>query len=174
LFNLFLTFAVVRRLNTQTQTARKTGLEAGQPAPNFTAITLSGEVVTRSTYAGRKTGLVFIGTHCGPCHEILPDLEALQPKAARASIEFTLVSIDSLDETRAFVEQHNVTLPVLVAPRATNSFMHDYQSDATPSYCFIDEQGIVQSAGYPSLYQGTWKALDNWATAATAVVSKRR
>lgn len=174
LVNLLLTFALVRRINTNAQSDLKTGLEAGQLAPDFTASTLSGETVTRSTYDGRNIGFVFISTHCGPCHEILPGIEALKHKASQSGIELTLVSVDDLIETQAYVEQRDIHLPILVAPRDTNSFMQDYRAAGTPSYCFVDEQGKVYSAGFLSMHQGEWKALDTWARNTLPVASKRR
>lgn len=174
LVNLLLTFALVRRINANAQSKLKAGLEAGQLAPDFTAYTLSGETITRSTYAERNTGFVFISTHCGPCHEMLPTLEAMEPKAAQAGIELILVSVDDPIETRAYVEQRNIHLPILVAPRTTSSFMQDYQVAGTPSYCFVNEQGKVYSAGLLSMPQGDWKALDIWAKDTLTVASKRR
>ncbi len=60
LFNLLLTLALVRRLNADRRSEHTMGLEAGQPTPDFTAQTLSGEAATRSTYIGRKVAFVFI------------------------------------------------------------------------------------------------------------------
>lgn len=163
LLNLLLTLALVRRLNRASHPEQGIGLKAGELAPDFTAHTLSGETITRSAYAGRNVAFIFISTHCVPCHEILPRLEPLGPKASRVGTELVLVSGDEIEDTRTFAEELNISLPILIAPRKTNSFITDYQSTGTPSYCLIDGQGRVQSAGYPSLEWGAWKTLvDAW------------
>jgi peroxiredoxin len=172
--NLLLTLALVRRLNTLSeqsqQDARATSLDRSgsgpklkQPAPSFTAKTLQGDDVTLDTYAGGAVAFIFIGTHCAPCREALPSYEALAPSAARAGVKIVLVSINDTEPTRAFIDEAAVRLPVLVAPAPSNSFMMDYGFKGTPSYCLVDAQGIVQSAGYPSFDWGDWKALaDSW------------
>lgn len=174
-FNLLLTLGLVRRLNAHRVPASVMGLKAGEAAPDFTAQTLSGERVTLAIYAKRNVAFIFFSIHCGPCHEILPYLERLRPKAAGAGVELILVSADGLNETRAYVEKQNISLPVLVAPRSSSSFMEDYKSTSTPSYCFINHQGKIRSAGLPILEEGEWKALDDFLTAsAMPVASERR
>lgn len=177
LFNLLVTLALVRRVNalngaqSKSDSQRQSGSsgpgpKVGQPAPAFTAVTLQGEQVTLASYAGRSVAFIFFSTTCEPCREALPSYESALAKAERAGVDLVLVSTnDSADSalTRAFVEENNIRLPVLVAPLRDNSFFKDYNFDATPSYCLVDERGIVQSAGYPSFKWGEWKALvDSW------------
>src|SRR5690348_1026265 len=92
LLNLLLTLALVRRVNASPRTVPQERLKTGEPAPDFTAHTLDGELVSRSTYAELKVAFVFISTHCGPCREIMPQLVPLGPKAAQAGVELVLVS----------------------------------------------------------------------------------
>lgn len=175
IFNLLLTLALVRRLRATSPSQNEIGLKSGQPAPDFTAQTLNGEIMTRSTYAGRSIAFLFISIHCAPCHDLLPQLEPLAPKAAQSGVELILVSGDGLKETKAFAEEQNINLPVLVAPRESNSFMEDYKCTATPSYCFIDANAEVISSGYPSLQWGEWKTLvESWTKHDPLIQSKRR
>ena len=164
LANLLLTLALVRRINADPRSAQAAGLTKGAHAPDFTAQTLNGETVTRSTYVGRSVAFVFISTHCSPCRDLLPRLEPLGSQAAQAGTELVLVSADELEETRTFAVELDTHLPILVAPRTTNSFLSDYKSPGTPSYCLIDGLGKVQLAGYPNMEHGEWKSLvDSWA-----------
>lgn len=171
LFNLLLTLALVRRVNIGARAATdrpSEGLAPGRPAPSFVAETLLGEPVTLADYAGRAVVFLFIGTHCPPCRSALPGYEALGAKAALAGVEFVLVSVDEAVQTRAFVAELGIRLPVIVAPHRSNPFAQEYDSLATPSYCLIDAHGTVQSAGYPSLDWGKWKALaESWEAAAS-------
>lgn len=104
LLNLLLTFGLVRRFNAAPRPVtmpHQIGLQVGELAPDFTAPTVHGEIVTLSTYIGRKVVFVFISAHCVPCHEVLPDLQQLGLKAARAGVELVLVSSDEMEETHS-------------------------------------------------------------------------
>lgn len=158
LCNLLLTLALVRRMNTGI-TPLKEGLKAGQQAPAFSAETLGGQVVTLATYTGRAVVFLFVSPTCKPCREAMPTYEALGAKASRAGVELVLVSIVDAEQTRLFAEEFALHLPVLVAPRESNPFMQDYLLSDTPSYCFIDQQGVVQSTGIPSPHLKKWKQL---------------
>jgi peroxiredoxin len=167
--NLLLTLALIRRINASARAQKVDRLPAGTLAPDFTAQTLSGETVTRSTYAGRNVAFLFISPGCQPCHEMLPTFEALGPKAARAGVDLVLVSNAEREATGALVDQFHL------APVNTNPFAQDYKSTTTPSYCLVNEQGKVQSAGYPSLSGGAWKAaVDAWDKQEHLVPSQRR
>lgn len=167
LANLLLTLALVRRINESRSAAaggaQVTGLEAGVGAPDFTARTLNGDIVTRHAYAGRDVAFIFVSTHCGPCREIAPHVEAIAPTAKAAGVDLVLVSSDEPDETQAFVDELQLTVPVIVAPRRSSAFLEDYKATATPSFCFVDKEARVRAAGYPSSEWGAWKSLtDTW------------
>lgn len=163
IFNLFLTLALVRRLNNvKPHDKLDPGLSTGEIAPDFTVQALSGETVTRSMYAGRKVAFVFISTHCTPCHDLVLQLESLISQAHEANAEVVLVSSDKQEETRAFIEQKKIHLPVLVAPRETNTFFVDYRSPGTPAYCFVNADGRVDSAGIPLIIGTVWREFDDW------------
>jgi peroxiredoxin len=170
LFNLLLTLALVRRLNNTSPNkdgiepvTGLAGLKPGQRAPDFTAETLDSNQISLSHYAGHSVAFVFVATSCEPCREALPGYEALRPKAERAGVHLVLVSVDNQEQTRSLVDEFNIRMPVLVASRADNSFMQDYGLSGTPSYCFLDGEGIVQSSGYPSPKWGEWKkVIESW------------
>lgn len=163
LFNLLLTLVLIRRVNTQAKGGirKATGLDTGIAAPNFTAEALGGEQVSLSTYNGRPMAFLFIGTRCGPCREAIPRYESIREKALANGTELVLVSIDNMESTQELVQDLNVRLPVIVAPRHQNPFADDYKVSGTPSYCIIDGEGKVHSSGYPNIDVGKWKALDD-------------
>ena len=177
LCNLVLTLALVRRLNA-TPRHKSLSLEmpkAGQPAPDFRAQTVSGETASLSTFAGRKMAFIFISTNCAPCRQLLPRLELFKPRAAQTGVELVLVSADEMEETQVFVERLHVRLPVLLAPRNTNPLFDDYKATLTPSYCLVNEQGVVQSAGLLNGEGGEWEALIGpWTTSDIPATSERR
>jgi peroxiredoxin len=171
LVNFILTLAIIKKMQAQAAFSREgTGhpdpLKQGEPAPQFTAEKLSGETVTLADYSGQHTAFIFVSPACGPCRTAIPRYEALVPKARLSNTELVLVSTADADQTQAFVNELNITMPVIVAPRATNNFQEDYRLSATPSYCLVDVQGAVVSSGYPSFDGGPWKALvDKWVPA---------
>ena len=168
LFNLVLTLGLVRRVNTNTGPQlieEEEGLEAGEPAPDFTAETLDGQQINLASYAGRDVVFLFMSPFCGPCREKLPGIEALAPSAYAAGTELVYVSNASVDETRAYVEEHTIALPVVVASPGGSSFYEDYKISGTPQFCVVDAQGRVQASGYPAPEVDlAWRGLtERWA-----------
>jgi peroxiredoxin len=166
LFNFILTLALIRRGTAgagPNAATRPNGLPAGEEAPPFTAETLAGEAVTLSTFAGRNVAFIFFGLDCGPCLEALPDYEALYPQARQKGTDIILVSTDTSEHTRAFVEEHQVQCPMLVADKA---FMTDYKIRGTPSYTLVDPVGKIVSAGPTSRNVKGWRELvSSWEAA---------
>jgi len=161
ILNVLLTLALIRRVNSGTEAGG--GLSAGQQAPDFSAMTLHGETVTLATYAHQAVAFVFISPHCGPCRQALPTYESLWPLARQAGVELVLVSVVDEVQTRAFVDETKLQIPILVAPRENNSFTNDYKVTGTPFYTLIDAEGKIQAAGYPNPEFRTWKALvESW------------
>lgn len=158
LFNLLLTLGLIRRATSKAPRPIS-GLDAGLSAPNFTAETLAGEHITLANYSGKRVAFLFVGTHCGPCREAIPQYESLRDKANEVETELVLVSIDNIESTEELVRDLNIKLPVIVAPRLQNPFADDYKIAGTPSYCMIDNQGKVHSSGYPKVNDGDWKLL---------------
>jgi peroxiredoxin len=167
LFNLILTLAVVRRVSRSSSVHGRSrdhvDLKPGELGPDFIAQKLNGDTVTLNSYKGRSVAFLFISPSCSPCRDALPSYELLRPVALRAGVEMVLVSTADAAGTQQFSEEFDIRLPVLIAPRQTNPFARDYKTHGTPSYCVIDPDGKVVSAGYPSMEWGEWKALtDSW------------
>ena len=164
-FNLLLAFALVRRFNKlgadAAPGAAHERLQAGEPAPPFTAATLTARPVTLADYTGtgRETTFLFVSPTCGPCQEALPAYESLRTGAARAGVDLVLVSLADMAATQAMVDSHHLQLPVLVAPDSDSTFRRDYKVPATPSYVRVNAQGIVTAAGHPNAQAGEWQRM---------------
>jgi thiol-disulfide isomerase/thioredoxin len=152
LFNLAMTFAVVRRVNGMLSGSGSSSgmhvidLPVGAPAPHFDAETLAGEKVNLASYAGRSAIFVFIMSHCSACRESLPLYEALAAKARKKGLDFLLVNFSEMADAQKMVSEHDIRQPMLVAA-ANNPFQSDYHITGVPCYCQIDLQGKIQSAG---------------------------
>lgn len=103
--------------------------------------------MTLVAYARRTAIFVFIHPDCPACRAELPMLQRIARIARqRANIELVLVSEAALAETRALAEEFQLTVPLLVAPRSSNSFARDYNPNGeNPCYYMIDEGGTVVS-----------------------------
>jgi methylamine dehydrogenase accessory protein MauD len=166
LFNLLLTLALIKRVNAQPRNQApeepevpRDAVPKGTEAPNFSAHTLAGETVTRDSYKGQPTMLIFVTPTCKPCRELLPILKQLAPQAKRAGVNLILVSGDMHEATQQMIDKEQIDLPVLLAPRHENTLWLDYKISGTPSFYFIDAQGIVRASGFPSPYSERWKKL---------------
>lgn len=153
LLNSSLTIALIRRVNQFSNQLSDfsdldVGLEKGSEAPNFQAETLTGETVTRSHYQGKTASFIFFSPHCSACVDKISELNALAIQAKQAGVELLLVNTDGdRTETMAFVEQHQVKLPVLIAPYESNSFASDYKINATPAFSTLNPEGYVEASG---------------------------
>ena len=160
LFNMFLTIALVRKVNNKTISSSPPDFtdlptpEIGTPAPMFEARALEGNKVTLETFANKAVAIIFMSANCPSCTGHIPTLNAFKPKAKRAGVELIVAHIGTQDETEDFVLQNNLSLPTLVAPRES-SLAQNYIVPVTPFYCFIDEKGVTRSAGAfgPHLYK---------------------
>jgi len=181
LLNVLLTLALVRRVNASgglnAAGVSETGPTIGEQAPAFSAQTLEGEPATLESHTGRgrATALLFISAGCQPCHELLATLGELLPGARQTATDLILVSSEGRERVEALLAEFHLDMPVLLAPRDSNPFFDDYKITGTPSYCVIDEDGTVQSAGHPWPSFGAWKALTaTWTRAGKLVASGRR
>ncbi len=150
-FNLLLTLALVRRMNSLSpsgMSGRPETLKVGQPAPDFQAQSLHGETITLANFAGRAVTFVFAAPHCNPCREEMPKLEALRPKARLAGMELVLVNDASIADALAMADEFHLTLPMLAASRASSDFMESYKAAGTPFYCVVSAEGKVQATGF--------------------------
>lgn len=179
LCNILLTLALIRRVNANNanqQVPDVGGLAQESEAPDFHAEMLTGQQVDLATYthSEQSTLLLFISTHCDPCHKVLTMLKELGPGAFPPGVRPVVVSGDEHEPSEALVEELQLPWPVLIAPRATNSFFTDYNISATPSYCLFDAEGKVQSSGIASIQREAWKALIHSWTTRTPILSERR
>lgn len=162
IFDLLLTLALVRKVN-KLGVGNEIGerinldtLKPGDPAPTFKALTLAGEKVTLEKYSDRSVVFVFVSSKCGPCRERIPEIEKVTPIAKEAGTDIVLVSNDDLETARTFFLGFNGNADVLIAPRSSNQFMDDYKVPATPYFCQVNSEGMIQTNGF---FDQKWSSL---------------
>ena len=151
IFNLLLTFALVRKANEVAQPRNMPQpdmLEVGAQAPEFVAETLDGHEITQADYTGKERAMVFVSSTCGPCRQQMPKLQQLYPKAQKAGVELMIFNMEDINTTQAYVEELQLQVPILAAPRGTNPLNETYKVPGTPSYYVIDQKGKIAAGGF--------------------------
>ena len=126
----------------------RSGLKPGAKAPGFTLPDVEGGEVSLADFAGRRTLLVFVQSGCGPCHDIIPEINRLQQ-----SEPLQVVVINSADphEAREWAQDTHADFPVLLQNGWEVS--KQYQVFATPFAFLINERGTIAAAGIVSSKQ---------------------
>lgn len=112
--------------------------------PDFTATTLDGRTISSSDWKGKVTLVNFWATWCPPCRAEIPDLIALQAKYPD-HLQIIGISEDqgSVDAVKAFVAEHGITYPVIMATPEIEQIFAGV--NALPTSFMLDREGrIVQ------------------------------
>lgn len=117
----------------------------GQPAPDFTLPTLEGDAVSLSDYRGRPVLMNFWATWCAPCRREMPELVRVYNTHRDEGFVVLAVDLadqDSIDDVRAFVEEFDMTFPVLLDE--TGAVYNElYRLLGLPMSVFVDREGII-------------------------------
>jgi methylamine dehydrogenase accessory protein MauD len=147
----------------------RSGLRVGKKAPDFTLPSATsppnlplrigeggkGGEVSLHDYAGRKVLLVFTQAGCGPCQQIVPELNRLHDAG---KVEVVAINKGEPEATRKWVAEANIRFPVVMQPAFTTS--KRYEVFATPFAFLIDEQGLIASKGLANSKQHIGFVLD--------------
>ena len=117
---------------------------SGEPAPDFTAYDLDGQLVSLSQFQGQAVFLYFWASWCGPCINALPDLQNIKQKVAGQPVVFLNLSLDS-DESnwRKAIAKHRIEGIHLRVSGWSSDIAKAYSVGRLPSYYLIDAQGLV-------------------------------
>jgi hypothetical protein len=160
LTNLLLTLAIIRRLISDPSRAQP-GLRVGEPAPDFSADTLTGNRVTLAGLQSR-TAVVFLAPGCRPCVEALPEYLRLAALAKFSDTDLLVVSGGDAASTRQMLAEARVSGDIVVAPRSDNRFFDEYKISSTPQFVLIENKRLLK-IGAPFTPARDWKTLvDSW------------
>lgn len=112
-------------------------------APRLELKDLSGRSVRLSDFQGKVVLLDFWATYCGPCHESIPEFEALYRRYRPQGLEVVGVSMDAFTEhIKAFIDEKGMTYTVLVDPE--QSSQGPWGVRGLPTTVLLDRSGGVR------------------------------
>ena len=134
----------------------RSGLKPGKKAPDFTLPNVAGGEVALHDFTGRKVLLVFTQSGCGPCEQIMPELNRLvgrigNPSYSGRDLQVLVANKGDGETTRKWAAQFQLRFPVLIQEGLEVS--KKYEAFATPFAFLIDEKGVVASRGIISSKQ---------------------
>jgi peroxiredoxin len=116
----------------------RSGLRPSKKAPQFTLPNIAGGEIALEHYSGRKLRLVFMQAGCGPCHDIVPELNRLHDAGA---VQVLVIHNGDTEAVRRWFNQNRPRFSVAVQDRFNLSGR--YEVFATPFAFLIDERGVI-------------------------------
>ena len=116
-------------------------------APDFELPDRFGNAVRLSDLAGSVVVVNFWASWCQPCREEMPVLQAISDKFADQGLVVLGVNTtytDSLDEALAFIDELNLTFPILFDETGKVG-EQKYRVYGLPTSYWIDREGIIRS-----------------------------
>lgn len=121
------------------------GIEVGQQPPAFTLMSLDGDEVSLADYRGQPVLINFWASWCPPCRLEMPDLVAAYE--AHQDEGFVILAIDltfqdSIEDVEMFVEEFDMTFPILLDEDGTVT-NEQYRILGLPMSVFVNREGII-------------------------------
>lgn len=126
------------------------------PAPALEATTLLGDEYKLADRSDRPVLIYFFAPWCPYCSASADNIERLRRLRDENSLEILIVALDWKDEEEVeqYVEEHEITLPVLLGDSAIAS---DWKVQGFPTYYVVDSRHRIvrRDVGY-STQLGLW------------------
>jgi cytochrome c biogenesis protein CcmG/thiol:disulfide interchange protein DsbE len=119
--------------------------QKGFLAPDFEAVTLSGETITLSALRGQPVILNHWASWCPPCREEMPALQQIYTDFSEQGLIVLGVNTtaqDSREAAGSFVAEYGLTFPIPLDSNGDISRL--YRLQALPTTYFIDSDGVIR------------------------------
>lgn len=117
----------------------RNGLPAGTPAPNFHLPRPGGGDLSLEEYQGQRILLVFSDPECGPCTQLMPELERIY--RCVPDLQVVMISRGDPKANQEKVATYGLTFPIVLQRQWEIS--RAYGTFATPVAYLIDEAGVI-------------------------------
>lgn len=115
--------------------------KVGEPAPQFTAETLDGELFDLADPGGKATWLIFNATWCSNCRAEIPDIQEAFDKGPQDLRILSIYVSDSPGAVESYSEKLALTFPQTID--SDNRIAALYRVMGLPTHYFIDAEGDV-------------------------------
>jgi len=120
------------------------GVQIGEEAPVFNAVSLSGASVSSADYVGRPTAILFVSPTCPSCTTTLHEMEALHYKTGGSVI---VICRASRDDCVHLAERYEITAPMVADEDERISQL--FGITIVPTAILIDADNRIQTYGHP-------------------------
>ena len=115
----------------------------GRAAPSFRLRNIDGSITALADLRGQYVLVNFWATWCGPCRGETPDLQAFYEAQSPGLVVIGINQQEPLATARAFVQQFDVTYPVVLDVDAQVSDAYRV-STGLPISFVVDPEGVIQ------------------------------
>lgn len=115
----------------------------GKAAPDFELQNLDGQSISLSDLKGKPVLINFWATWCGPCVSEMPYIQEIYGEWSGKGLMVLAINMgESSSKVEQFLQDHNLSLPVLLDTKAVVARM--YVKRGIPTTVFIDKEGIIR------------------------------
>ncbi len=122
----------------------------GQHLIPFKGVDLDGQTLDlQQSIGNRPVMIIFWASWCPTCKTEVPKINQLAEKYRSRGMDFIAVNVgfnDSIERARAFVQQTEMTYPVLFD--ASGTIAQQYRLQGVPTIIIADKNGVIRFKNY--------------------------
>jgi len=114
------------------------------PAPDFRLVTLVGQTVTKESFKGKPTLLMFWASWCRTCQKELPNLKTLYEQKKEKGFQALAIGFqDEESNIRGYIQAHAGTFSFPTAYDVNDQVSEAFGVKGTPTFVLLDAQGRI-------------------------------
>jgi peroxiredoxin len=114
------------------------------PAPNFSLVTLEGKMITKESFKGKPTLLMFWASWCQTCQKELPNLKSLYEQKKAKGLQAVAIGFqDEESSIKGYVQAHEATFIFPTAYDVKDQVSTAFGVKWTPTFILLDAQGRI-------------------------------